>query len=282
MQVTTVRASRSIEMSPAATIKWQAVLTEKGLGTAAQLFSQILEVAPEPTMGKNGTVRKIVTVKCEATARKAIKGERLDKRIWESIFRDLKLNIGDFFTAAELYGEIQNPWELLWDLAKDASDRLRVVRKGSLETSGLCDGLEGLRGEEEFLGTVSSGTNVLIKMSEALAGHLILVEQDSNGLVELLAPSCLMLDSELKNQVQRLPQYPPSKFPCLIPLTIGTSCLWAGIFAELPDFEWLGDATQGVLKLQMEQLNDLLEYAQQEQSKATTQILKLSYVVTAS
>jgi hypothetical protein len=200
------KVSNAFAMSASGRAEWKIALVDCGMGDRATF------------------VKAVITVVSRPTAERAFDGGYLERQTWEEIFKELDLQRSNFFTEAEWWQwDLLTLWGMLWNLGEDASDRFGLVRKGSLETSGLCDGLEGLRDEKKFLGTVSSGSKVLVEMSERLAGHLILVEQDSTGLIELLAPSALMLDSELKNQVQRLPQHPPSKFPCLIPQVIGTT-----------------------------------------------------------
>ncbi len=58
---------------------------------------------------------------------------------------------------------------------------------------------------------------------------------------------------------------------------VGTRYLWAGIFAQLPEWGWLQGAREDLLDLQVEQLTDLLGYAQQ--SPEGCRMWKTSYEV---
>jgi hypothetical protein len=247
-------------MSTAGLIKWQAVLTAKKIGTANQLLAKSLSIDSEPT------------------ARKALKGGRLDKKTWESIFQDLDLNRGDFFTDAEWHEwSLETRWEMLLNLAEDASARFGLVFPQQLEHAGFGD----LFRQERFQTSIPSGKSVLLEIPAGLSGYLILVEQDPNGEICLVAPSCLVMDSSLTGELRLLPQHPPSPFKVLKPSTLGTSYLWAGIFAQLPDWKWLQALPGGLLKLEMEQITQLVEYAE-TQPRETTQIWKSSYTVTAA
>jgi hypothetical protein len=192
--------------------------------------------------------------------------ERLGKR-----FSRLKLERADFFTDVQWFDrDLKTQWQLLWDLAVDASDRFGLVLDKTVENSDL--------DREKFAKTIVSRTSVCLEIPRGLSGYLILVEQDAQGSIILLSPSPLMANPMLTGAIQRLPQYPPSPFPCLQPITVGTNNLWAGIFAKLPDWRWLADAQKKPLRLQLAQLTDLFEYARKQPKD--TQILRSSYVVT--
>ncbi len=243
----------AIEMPAASRARWKAMLTARKIVNAKKLLSRVPEILGEPT------------------ARRAFNGQRLDRDTWQAIFDGLKLDRADFFTDVQWFDRnINTQWQILWDLAADASDRFGLVLNETVENSEL--------GHEKFVKTIVSRTSVSIEIPWGLSGYLILVEQDAQGNIVLLSPSPLMAKPILTGAIQRLPQYPPSPFPCLQPITVGTNNLWAGIFAKSPDWRWLADAQKKPLRLQLAQLTDLYEYARKQPSD--TQIFRSSYVVT--
>jgi hypothetical protein len=251
------RAARSIlvaiEMSAVGKTKWKAMLTARKIGTAKKLLSRVPEIVGEPT------------------ARRAFNGQRLDRVTWESIFDGLKLDRADFFTDVQWFNlDLNSQWEILWNLATDASDRFGLVLAETVESPDL--------GNQKFAKTIASRTSVSLEIPGGLSGYLILVEQDAQGSIVLLSPSPLMPNPMLTGTIERLPQYPPSPFPFLQPITVGTNNLWAGIFAKLPDWRWLADAQKKPLRLQLAQLTDLFEYTNKQPKD--TQIWRSSYVVT--
>jgi hypothetical protein len=254
------RAARSsliaIEMSAVSRAKWKAMLTARKIGTAKKLLSRVPEITGEPT------------------ARRALNGQKLDKQTWEAIFYGLKLDRADFFTDVQWFDrDLKTQWEMLWDLAQDATDRFGLVLAQTVDNADR-DGLESAK----FATTIESRTSVFIEIPAGLAGYLMLVEQDAQGSIVLLSPSILMANPLLTGAIQRLPQYPPSPFPCFQPLSVGTNHLWAGIFAKLPDWRWLAEAQKKPLRLQLAELTELFEYVR-KQPKGT-QLLRSSYVVT--
>ena len=89
-----------------------------------------------------------------------------------------------------------------------------------------------------------------------------------------------MANPLLTGKIQRLPQYPPSPFEFLQPITVGTNYLWAGVFAQLPDLRWLADAQKRPLRLELAQLADLFNFASKYQQEAP--MFRSSYVVTSA
>jgi hypothetical protein len=262
-------------MSVAGKVKWQEVLRAKGIGSASELMSRIIELAPEkPPVVKGKEVK--TTIDGEPTARKALNGQKIDKTIWELIFRCLKLNGTDFFTSAEWFGYSRDDrWEMLLNLAEDGSDRFGIVLPQKLEHAGFEDMFTSPRIQK----TIPSGKSVLLEIPEGYSGYAIVLEQGVSGNIVLVAPSCLMLDSALKGERRLLPQDsqdPPSPFKFLVPTTVGTNHLWAGIFAQLPDWEWLHQERQRLLKLELAHVTQLLEYAA-AQPPNTRQIWSSSY-----
>jgi hypothetical protein len=255
------RAARAIEMSPTALTKWQAVLIEKNIGTASELLDKLTESISEPK------------------ARQVLRGERTDKKVWESIFRDLDLKMGDFFTAAQLYGEVAKPWELLWELAEDASDRFGAVYPDPLQQANIRNAIPS-SSLSRYMTELPLNAEVVFELPSGLSGHLILLEHNSFGKIDLVSPSPLMQNTLLTGEVRLLPQRPvPEGYAEKIKLTDeGTRHLWAGIFDRLPEWDWLADVQDSMrCDLKIEQLNDLLAYAKQQPSG--TPIWRSSYTV---
>jgi hypothetical protein len=241
-----------IEMSAVGQAKWKAMLTARKIGTAKKLLARVPEISGEPT------------------ARRAFNGQRLDRQTWEAIFYGLKLDRADFFSDVQWFDrDLKTQWQMLWDLAKDAPDRFGLVLGETANNPDL--------GNQKFAQTIVSRTSVYLEIPGGVTGYLILVEQDAQGRMILLSPSPLMANPLLTGAIQQLPQYPPSPFPFLQPITVGTNNLWAGIFGKLPDWRWLADAQKRPLRLELAQLMDLFEYASQQPKG--TQIWRSSYVV---
>ena len=247
----------AIEMSAVGKTKWKAMLTARKIGTAKKLLSRVPEISTEPT------------------ARRAFNGQRLDRVTWESIFHGLNLNRGDFFTDVQWFNlDLDSQWEILWNLATDASDRFGLVSTETVASFKLGDRLD----REKFVKTISSRTSVCLAIPGGLTGYLILVEQDTQGSIVLLSPSPLMANPMLTGTIQLLPQYPPAPFQFLQPISSGTNKLWAGVFPKAPTWRWLADAQKKPLRLELAQLTDLFEYASKQPQD--TQILRSSYAVT--
>jgi hypothetical protein len=255
--------SKSIGMSAAGLIKWQAALTKKRIGTAIQFLANAPSITGEPT------------------ARKALKGEKLGKTTWESIFQDLGENRGDFFTDAEWFGRdlLKEQWAKLLELAEDASDRFGLVLPDRLERADL----RGAKSKypSKYMTKLRINSKVLLEIPSGLSGYLILLEQNKDGGINLISPSQLMKNTLLTGEAQRLPQLPVDEdIAEVIEMTDeGTRYLWAGIFAQLPDWGWLVGAKDDTLELQVEQLRDLLGYAKHQ--PPGTQIWRSSYTVMA-
>jgi hypothetical protein len=283
-----VRAARSIEMSPAALTKFQAVLREKRIGTAAQLLSLIIERAPteeknvkNAKYAKGEKVNKKTTINGEPTARKAINGERIDKTSWILIFDYLDLYLGDFFTDAEWFGRdpIEDSWAKLLDLAEDAFDRFGLVFLDPMQEANFRNAIPS-RNLPKYMTKLPLNSEVVLEMPSGLSGHLILLEQNTTGGIDLLSPSPLMKNTLLAGAVQLIPQCPvPEGFAEKIHMTQeGTRYLWAGIFDRLPEWDWLADTQEEMrCDLQVEQLTDLLAYAKTQ--PAGTPIWRSSYTV---
>jgi hypothetical protein len=262
MSNTKTRAARSIEMSDAGRSKWQAALAAKNIGTATQLLAHALSITSEPT------------------ARKALNGEKLDKKTWEAILQDLNLNLGDFFPDAQWFEQIPvNPWEQLLAMATDGSARFGMVIPDSVKCANVRNALKS-KNPPKYLPKFPIKTQVILEIDAQCSGHLILLEQNSDGGIDLLSPSVLMPDNLLTGKIQYLPQRPLPRADIseVIELEpVGTRYLWAGIFAQLPDWEWLEGAREDLLDLQGEQLRDLLGYAQESPEKC--RLWKTSYEV---
>jgi hypothetical protein len=274
------RASRSIAMSPAALKAWQEVLREKGIGTAAQLLSLIIERAPTEQKVVKGKKVK-TTIDGEPTARKAINGEKIDKTSWELIFKYLDLDLGDFFTDAEWFGRdpIEDGWVKLLDLAEDASDRFGMVFPDEGEEANIRNAIP-LPNLPKYMTKLPINSEVMLEIPSGLLGHLILLEQNTAGGIDLVSPSPLMTKTLLAGEVQLLPQRPvPKGYAEKIYMKeAGTRYLWAGIFDRLPDWDWLADTQEEMrCDLQVEQLTDLLTYAKTQ--PPGTPIWKSSYTV---
>jgi hypothetical protein len=258
MQITNSdRSAKAIEMSAAARAKWLTMLKTRKINTAKQLLSRVRDLHGEPL------------------ARKALKGDRLDRTTWDSIFKGLKVSRADFFNDIEWFERnLETQWGMLWDLAVDASDRFGIVLPEHVPDSSRWDGV----GSEKFQKTLQSRTSVLLEIPWGMPGYLMLLEQDALGNIVLLCPSPLMANPLLSGVIQRLPQYPPSPFEFFQPIAVGTNYLWAGIFTKLPELKWLTDAQKRPLRLQLTQLADLFDYASKQPSG--TPIFRSSYVVT--
>ena len=251
MQTTNADRAAAIEISGVKLVKWKNMLKERKISTTKKLLSRVPEISGEPV------------------ARKALNGQRLDRPTWEAIFKGLKVYRDDFFTDVEWFDrDLNAQWGLLWDLAADASDRFGLV---------LPPGGDASLDLDRFQHTIVSRTSVLLEISGGMLGYLLLIERDALGNVVLLAPSPLMANPALTGTIQRLPQYPPSPFEFLQPLTVGTNYLWAGIFAKLPEFKWLANAQKRPLRLQLSQLTELFEYIRKQPQ--TIPLWRSSYVV---
>ncbi len=252
MQTTNADRAAAIEISGVKLVKWKNMLKERKIGTTKKLLSRVPEISGEPV------------------ARKALNGQRLDRPTWEAIFRGLKVYRDEFFTDVEWFDrDLTATWGLLWDMATDATERFGIVLPPRADAS---------LGGDKYQQTIVSRTPVLLEISGGMLGYLLLLERDALGNVVLLAPSPLMSNPALTGTIQRLPQYPPSPFEFLQPITVGTNQLWAGIFAKLPEFKWLADAQKRPLRLQLSQLTDLFEYIRKQPQ--TIPLWRSSYVVT--
>jgi hypothetical protein len=243
----------AIEMSAASKAKWQAMLMARKIGTAKKLISRVPEITGE------------------SIARRVLNAQSLDRQTWQAIFYALKLDRADFFTDVQWFAlDANSQWEMLWELAGD-SDRFGLVLA---EPDTDTDDREADR--SKFVRTIAIRTSVFIEIPAGLNGYLILVERDARDNIVLLSPSPLMASPLLTGTIQRLPQYPPSPFPHLQPLSVGTNQLWAGVFDRAPDWRWLADAQKKPLRLQLAQLTDLYAYTR-KQPKGLP-LLRSSYV----
>ena len=149
------RATKEIEMFSIGKTKWQAALTNLRIVTPKQLQSRVRDIHSE------------------SIARKALRGEKLAKTTWASIFAGLKVERRDFFSDAEwLDLDLKTQWEMLWNLATDASDRFGLVLPQELENNGLGAGLVA---DRKFVKTIVSRTSVLLEIPGGMLGSLILM-----------------------------------------------------------------------------------------------------------
>jgi hypothetical protein len=255
-----------LAMRPAGLAEWKITLADLDIKKGTSLWSKVNEDREQP----DHLISK-------PTAKDAFDGET-SQETWEVIFKELDLKWSNYFSEAEWNGwSLETRWGMLLNLAEDASDRFGLVFTQEPEQGGCGDLFE----EGKFQRSIPSGKSVLLEIPAGLSGDLILLEQDPKGEICLVAPSCLAVDSALTGKSRLLPQYPPSPFKVLKPRTLGINYLWAGIFAELPDWEWLQVLEGGLVKLAAEQVTQLAEYAK-AQPRETTHIWKSSYTVTAA
>lgn len=257
MQTNPEQVAKGIEMSARGLVEWQTALKDCGIDTARGLLDEL-----------------VLTDIARPTVTKAFKGEKVAQSSWKKIFTALDFKRETFFTDAEWNGwNRETVWKNLWGLAENADERFGLVLPQQIEHAGLKDVLT----ESVYQKRLISGKKVLLKIPAGLSGYLILVEQDALGSIELISPSCLVTDPKLTGDVRLLPQYPPSAHKFFIPTTLGTNSLWAGIFTQLPEWEWLKQAQAGVLSLTEDQLMDLWNYA--SKPPLGSQIWRSSYVV---
>ena len=230
------------------------MLTARKIGTAKKLLARVPEISTEPT------------------ARRAFNGQKLDRQTWEAIFYRLNLDRANFFTDVQWFDRnLNTQWEMLWKLAKDAGERFGLILAENLPAT------EGIQ-PEKFVQTIVSRTSAFIEIPAGLTGYLLLLERDASGNIVMLSPSPLIANPLLSGALQRLPQSPPSPFPHLQPLTVGTIELWAGIFAKSPDWRWLAQAQSKPLRLDLAQLTEIFESIRKQPQGI--QMLRSSYVVT--
>ncbi len=260
---------KAIAMSPVHLAEWKRVLADCRICTVADLYGSVNgdpEIISRPTLGK------------------AFRGEAIEPKSWERIFQELELDRKIFFTDAEWNKwDAATLWGMLLEQADDASDRFGMILPSDTQCSGFDDMFEteDTLKQQRIQRSLPSGKSVLLEIPEGLSGYLILLEQCPLGKIVLVSPSFVMKDPLLTGKPRLLPQYPPSPVQFVKPTTLGTNYLWAGIFAKLPDWDWLHQERKGLLKLELAHISQLLEYAE-TQPKATTQIWKSSYVVRAA
>jgi hypothetical protein len=254
--------SKAIEMSKNGLAEWQAALHDLKIDSYKDLTDAVYavgdEIAPQ-------------------TAKKAFRGEGIERPQWIKVFKALDLRRETFFSEYEWENfSSLDLWKKLWDVAEDANDRFGLVLPQRPQEGNIRDALI----PQKYATIFPDGTNVFIEIPAGLTGSLILLERNTRDEIDLVAPSCLMQDTFLNGELQRLPQQPSA--PVLsIPLrSPGTRYLWAGIFAELPGWQWLIGAEKEVLALEVKQLAELLAFAK-NQSQGT-KIWRSSYTVTAA
>lgn len=259
MEAKAEKSSRSIGMSPVSLAKWQAELTNRRIHTADGLLAIVTDIDGLPT------------------ARKAIKGEPVQNKTWLSIFDKLKLERQTFFPDCEWHRwNQQTLWGNLWELGEGKEDRFGIVLRQPFQDSGLNPFRVEHKGD--YQKELPIGKEVLIELPAGISGYLILVEHDSEGRIELISPSCVSEDPKLTGDIRRLPQHPDPKYQFFKPTILGNNLLWAGIFAQLPDWAWLENLpSNGFLDLQSEHLRDLWNYA--SNPPPGSQIWRSSYVV---
>lgn len=268
--------ARAISMSPKGFMQWQEAMQDLAINSAQDLVDAVVEglrddLAPQtPQEAKKKTI-------APQTAEKAFTGKGVvDKPQWIKIFKALDLKWSTFFSAYEW--EKLTPtdiWDDLLGIAEDANDRFGMVLAPRLQESGCRDALKTHRYEA----VISKGDHVLVEFPADLQGFLLLLEQNAEGGFDLVAPSCLMQDSFLDGNLRRLPQYPPAPVQSIQLDSLGFVSVWAGVFDNLPQWDWLSGAEKDMLSLDVEQLDEVLAFAK-SQTRAT--IWRSSYTVTAN
>jgi hypothetical protein len=256
------KVSNAFAMSASGRAEWKIALADCGIGDMATF------------------VKAVITVVSRPTAECAFDGGRLERQTWEKIFKELDLQRSDFFTEAKWWQwDLLTLWGMLWNLGEDASDRFGLVLPDRLERADLRGAK--LKHPSKYMTKLRINSKVLLEIPSGLSGYLILLEQNKDGGINLISPSQLMKNTLLTGEAQRLPQLPVDEdIAEVIEMTDeGTRYLWAGIFAQLPDWGWLVGAKDDILELQVEQLRDLLGYAKHQ--PPGTQIWRSSYTVMA-
>jgi hypothetical protein len=260
-----------LTMSPPGLAQWKIALADLGIGNGSDLWREV-----------NGNREQQDHVISQPTARDAFDG-KASKNKWEIIFRELDLKWSDFFTEAAWNGwNRETLWGMLLNLSEDASDRFGMVFPDEGEEANIRNAIP-LPNLLKYMTKLPINSEVMLEIPSGLSGHLILLEQNTKGGIDLVSPSPLMKNTLLAGEVQLLPQRPlPKGYAEKIHMTdVGTRYLWAGIFDRLPEWDWLADTQEEMrCDLQVEQLTDLLTYAKTQ--PPGTPIWRSSYTVTAA
>jgi hypothetical protein len=255
-----------LKMRPAGLAVWNITLADLVIANGSDLWRAV-------NGDRVGNERLI----SEPTARNAVDGKASQKK-WEVIFKELDLKWSDYFSEAEWHEwNRETLWGMLLNSAEDGSERFGLVIPDPVEYGNVRNALP--KNQPKYLPKFPIKTTVILEVDAGLSGHLILLEQNTDGGIDLLSPSVLMQDNLLTGEIQYLPQRPlPEGMSEVIELEpVGTRYLWAGIFAQLPEWGWLQGAREDLLDLQVEQLTDLLGYAQE--SPEGCRMWKTSYEV---
>jgi hypothetical protein len=266
------RAPRAIAMSAVHLAEWKQKLTEKEIFSAADLWNRV-----------NVAEKKKDKDIAAGTTTKAFKGEAIELKPWLRIFEALELDRIDFFTDAEWNKwDAKTLWGMLLKQAQDGSERLGWVNLQNVERANMRP-IATEAQQVRYLRQIRSGTKVLFEIPSGLNGYFVAIEQNHKGEIYLIAPSPVMKNIVLSGKEELLPQRPLDEdTPEVFELTeVGTRHVWAAVFPELPDLEWLtgAAASRNWQDLNEGHLNDLWEYV--ESGSSNTPIWKLSYAVTA-
>jgi hypothetical protein len=260
---------KAITMSQGGLNQWKYQLQKLSLGTATDLMNAVCAASEDGIT--------------PPTARRAFKGGGVSQPYWERIFTALDLSWKQFFSQYEWKKLTSTDvWKQLLAVAEDANDRFGLVLSSTppppppFQQSDLTDAFRPKRYKTSFC----TGAEISVEFPYGLRGFLILLGQGvKDGVFNLAAPSCLMPNTLLKGNFQRLPQYPPAPIESISLTSLGTFSLWAGIFDESPQFDWLSAVENKLLSLELEQLDEILEFSK-SQPQAT--IWRSSYTVTTA
>jgi hypothetical protein len=171
---------------------------------------------------------------------------------------------------------------MLLKQAQDGSERLGWVNLQNVERANMRP-IATEATQERYLRQIRSGTKVLFEIPSGLNGYFVAIEQNHKGEIYLIAPSPVMRNIVLSGKEELLPQRPLDKDTpeVFAPTEPGTRHVWAAVFPQLPDLEWLigAAATGNWQDLNEGHLNDLWEYV--ESGSSNTPIWRLSYAVMA-
>jgi hypothetical protein len=255
---------KAITMSQGGLAQWKYQLQKLSIGSYTDLMNAVCAASEDGIT--------------PPTAKKAFEGGGISKPSWERIFTALDLSWKQFFSQYEWEKLTSTDvWKQLLAVAEDAHDRFGLVLAPRFQESGFRDALPD--NPHKYQTVLSKGQCVLVEFPADLRGFLILLEQNPDGGFDLVAPSCLMQNNRLDGNLQRLPQYPPAPVESIPLKSLGTSSVWAGVFDDLPQWEWLPGAEKDMLSLDVEQLAEILEFAK-SQPQAT--IWRSSFTVTAA
>jgi hypothetical protein len=259
---------KAIAMSPVHLAEWKRVLADCRICTVPDLYGSVNgdpEIISRPTLAK------------------AFRGEAISPKSWERIFQELELDRVDFFSDAEWNKwDAATLWGMLLKQAQDGSDRLGWVHTKKVQLANFRP-IATEAQQVRYLRQIRSGTEVLFEIPSGLNGYFVAIEQDHEGNIYLIAPSPVMKNIVLSGKKALLPQRPLDEKTSKVfkMIELGTRHVWAAVFPELPDLEWLtgAAASRNWQDLNEGHLNDLWEYV--ESGSSNTPIWRLSYAVTA-